>query len=379
MQVKSKISRGFGLVEIMIALALGMVVILGITQLFFSSSRSQTDIDTAGRNLESALFSVDILLAELQLAGFWAGAYINRDQVHKMVDRGYDPALFDPINLPPACIGTGESGIPAVEELAWGMAYPIQSQSNVLLTPELSGGSNCKVTAPLVRAASEYVAIRRAATCAWGEAGCFDFGANFHIQVNGCDAAKTGGIPGGLVQLSNADPTDAGNFEYRKYDPSASTSDCSLVPSATERAPIHRYLSKVFYVDQDDRLIALVLNDNSGNPAYEVSVIAENVEHMVFEWGVDKAADGTEDGVPDHWVRFDHSDSDFEFTDEQWRNVVAAKVWLVVRSPEEVPGYTDTGSYTVAGQSYSPRLENQGYARTVHSRTVSLKNLVWSK
>jgi len=51
----------------MIALALGTVIILGVTTLFSDSSRALNDINRAGRQLENSLYAMDLLAQELAL------------------------------------------------------------------------------------------------------------------------------------------------------------------------------------------------------------------------------------------------------------------------------------------------------------------------
>ena len=64
--------RGFGLVEILIALGLGVVIILGVTTLYANSSRSLDDVARSTRLTETAAYAMDVITADLQLAGFWA-------------------------------------------------------------------------------------------------------------------------------------------------------------------------------------------------------------------------------------------------------------------------------------------------------------------
>ena len=66
--------HGVGLIEIMIAMALGIVVVLGITTLFADTSRSLESVDRSGRQIENALFTLEVLAAELSLGGYWGGA-----------------------------------------------------------------------------------------------------------------------------------------------------------------------------------------------------------------------------------------------------------------------------------------------------------------
>ena len=103
---------GFGLVELMIALALGMVIILGVTTLFSDSSRTLNDITRAGRQLENSLYAMDLLAKELSLVDYWgeANAPVDAD------DPAYGPLRAGELNgleisgypqVPPLCPGTG--------------------------------------------------------------------------------------------------------------------------------------------------------------------------------------------------------------------------------------------------------------------------------
>ena len=64
LRYQSKLT-GFGLIELMIALALGTVIILGVSTLFSDSSRALNDVNRAGRQLENSLYAIDLLAKEL--------------------------------------------------------------------------------------------------------------------------------------------------------------------------------------------------------------------------------------------------------------------------------------------------------------------------
>ena len=75
------LAAGFGLIELMIALTLGTVIILGVTTLFADSSRALNDINRSGRQLENSLYAIDLLAKELALGDYWgeAGAPVDAD------------------------------------------------------------------------------------------------------------------------------------------------------------------------------------------------------------------------------------------------------------------------------------------------------------
>ena len=71
MEMKRARQQGFGLVEILIALTLGIVIILGITTLYTDSSRSLSDVNRATRITETASYAMDLVTSDLEAAGFW--------------------------------------------------------------------------------------------------------------------------------------------------------------------------------------------------------------------------------------------------------------------------------------------------------------------
>lgn len=66
-----KLSRGFGLVEIMVALVLGLVVSLGIIQIFIASRGTFVAQNASARMQEDARFVLSKMLQELRLAGMY--------------------------------------------------------------------------------------------------------------------------------------------------------------------------------------------------------------------------------------------------------------------------------------------------------------------
>ena len=71
MEMKRAQQQGFGLVEILIALTLGIVIILGITALYTDSSRSLSDVNRATRITETASYAMDLVTSDIEAAGFW--------------------------------------------------------------------------------------------------------------------------------------------------------------------------------------------------------------------------------------------------------------------------------------------------------------------
>lgn len=62
--------QGFTLVELMVAMAVGLFLTAGILQLFMSSSRSYAAVDASARIQENARYGVGALTRDIRMAGF---------------------------------------------------------------------------------------------------------------------------------------------------------------------------------------------------------------------------------------------------------------------------------------------------------------------
>ncbi|MFB4368564.1 MULTISPECIES: PilW family protein [unclassified Pseudomonas] len=66
-----KAEKGFGLVEVMIAVTLGIVVVLGITQIFVSAKQSYLTQDATSRLQEDARYVLSRMVQDIRMAGMF--------------------------------------------------------------------------------------------------------------------------------------------------------------------------------------------------------------------------------------------------------------------------------------------------------------------
>jgi type IV pilus assembly protein PilW len=64
-------SGGFTLVEILVALAVGMVILLALTVLFSRNTGNQSELERMTRQLEGARFSLDAMSEDILHAGYF--------------------------------------------------------------------------------------------------------------------------------------------------------------------------------------------------------------------------------------------------------------------------------------------------------------------
>jgi type IV pilus assembly protein PilW len=273
--------------------------------------------------------------------------------------------------LPEVCVGTGGNGKDPNLELAFAMQTPLVSglgaELNALLGSSWCNGSQASTPA----AAEEFVAIRRASTCAAGSAAdnnCPEIGDFFHLQVSGCSDPNNGEKAGQVKLERVTEATVNSVLNLRRF---------GCHSGASEPAPIYRYISRIYYVNQDDQLIRLQL-EASGT--YAQQVMAEGIEALRFEWLIDhdpaeKAGASSESG-PNGTYDSIRSSSDDNWTalDRQtdWEHIVGARVWMVTRSVAPVAGYIDTNTYDIPGQAWSN--DQPDHTRMLRSKTVDVVN-----
>lgn len=359
---------GFGLVELLIALALGLALILGISQLFVTGSRALGNASAIGRQIENAVFSIDVIAADLRLVGYW-GETLSIDASADIFRPGETPSAAPVSPYPPAglhagpCLGLGSNYattpvFSAKEELGWGMEYPIYagrgtSGYGTAIPCGVSGGASPKPD-------SDFVTVRRASTCAAGSANCADLDATerFYVQSNGC-YDPSNGIVGGETKLAKVSSVNvATSLDYQQYDPVT----CSVA------APVYQYISRTYFVSSDDRLYQLNFNGVS----FEQTLLVEGVEYLRFEWGRDYLPVGNPDGVVDEFVATTATTG----WQEEWKDVISAKIWILVRGTEAVGGYTDGNTYTLPGGAVSLDSGELAYPRRLMSRQIELSNVV---
>ncbi len=316
---QTNMQRGFSLIEIMVALTLGAIILLGVAEVFTANSQTRMEIERTGRQIESGAYSLGLMDNDITNAGYWGEA-------------GEQPAGG---TLPPVCPGLNADLTAAATELTDTLGYPIQGEDALL--------SSC--VSP--KAGSDFLAVRRVASCSLGSTDCDPANSNFYLQVNACFEPSDSSLPlPGELKMS----TVISDLDYTQRD-------------CTTPAPAYRLLSRVYFVNDDDELVLAELSRDSGASAYVETAMVDGVETLRLEYGLDTSGDGQVDL---------HTDSP---SGTQWANVVMVRLHMIVRNLEPTTGYSDTRTYSVGGSSYTVPVAFQGYKRQVYSRTVSIRNV----
>lgn len=315
--------RGLSLIELMVAMVIGVVILLAVSQIFINNSRISGEVARTGRQIENGVFALQLLEDEISNAGFWGETNVSASGTA-------------PSPCPSELTGADEA-----KNLDNAMGYPIQ--------PLVTGVGDCVSS---IKVGTKALALRRASTCPLSDDPddtCPKYNAALHyLQVPACSTGANVGTP--QLQLGKGGLTG----QTLKCDGTL--------------APIYRYLSRVYYITDNDELARMEL----GAAGYVTSgAIVDGIEALHFSYGIDSDADGQVDAYVD--------DLDDDLTEAELANVAAVRIWLVARNQTRSVNYTDTNTYQLGNFEYEVPAAFANQRRQVYSTTVTLRNVAGSR
>lgn len=326
--------RGFTLIEIMVALVLGMLILLALTILFSRNTGNQSELERTTRQLESARFAVDTMVEDLMHAGYFGE--------------------FNPntLALPPS-YQTPDPCATAVTGLGWNTtATPVQMPVAI---QGISAGAalGCLTNR---RAGTEAVVVRHAETSdaitmAGGNT------TNLYLQITRC-ALDIPRLVAAAVPAANPSTT----FNLRMPD------------CATVNDRLRRLTQRTYYIadcndcSANDGIPTLKRVEMIDGQLRRVS-IAEGVENLQLEYGLDTNGDGQPDGYSTMG-----SGAITGVAPNTWDNVVATRLHVLTRNTATTTGHVDNRTYQL-GPDVSVVEPADGFKRTLLSTTVRLLNV----
>lgn len=327
--------RGFSLAELMIASAIGLIILAGMTTLFVNNTSAQAEVEKANRQIENGRFAIKTLSQDLRNAGFYGE---------------FDPTvLASPATLPNPCAVT-------VAALKQALPLPVQGIDNAA-----ADALDCL---PGLKADTDVVVVRRTSTCVAGAAGCApvsDGGPFFQASL--CESATQLGSG----NSANFYALDIGITTLNRHKRNCTTSTPVL-------ADVRRFLTYIYYIADNDSgtdgmptLKRTEVGTNGAALATSTVSLVNGVENLQLEYGLDTSGDGVAD-------MFTAAPADVA----AWRQAVSVKVNLLARNMERTAGHTDTRKYRLGRNAAGDPVEvdpvDKAYKRHVFQSLVPLPN-----
>lgn len=398
--------RGFTLIEAMVALTIGVLLLMFMSMIFVRNGTYRNDLDRSNRMVENASYALQRISGDVMLGGYYAE-----------LDWGAAAGLIGTAawlsDWSQANNDKGDACATSVNALNGGMAFPIQGYDGGANLP-----TSCTSGSPAVlndlKSGSDVLVVRHADTCAIGTAGCDaapggSGDGSPYIQASQCTPN-----PGNGTQLTNSNPhgtlpvvTPDGWYVLHTNTSlftTLQTISCNP-PNTPAVAEYYHYYVDIYFVTNNDVCtpadcsgtnndgiptlkMARLGNDGAGNAQWNVTPIAEGIETMQVEYGLDTGVPS--DGIPDVYTADPDSYPNTSTTLctlnaqclSNWTSVVTAKIHLLARNTEATPvDYTNDKAFSLGLKidGTSNRFPASGtygdkFKRHVYEATVRLNN-----
>jgi type IV pilus assembly protein PilW len=335
---------GFTLVELMVGIAIGVFLLLGLAILFANISAGRNEVDKASRQIESGRYALSILADDIRHAGY------------------YGPLVSAPTfgggSLPDACAN-------ALADVQGGLGLPLQGYERAATASALdatldTAGTCVKSAAAGYKPNTAVLVVRRANT-----AGAACAAPDYCIQVSGC---------AGDAAAYVLDAAGAGTFGLH-----ANTAPGCLPLATAPQASITPLYVRIYFVSTCSGADCSAAGSDSVPTLKRIDVttagttitpIVDGIENIQFEYGVDTTA-APGDGSSDVYVNT-------PLTLGQWQNVMSVRIHLLARNVDRSVDYADSKVYALGPVTFTPSSSGTppetSFRRHAYTQLVRLNN-----
>jgi type IV pilus assembly protein PilW len=343
MRHRRRIGRGFTLVELMVAITLGLFLLIGLSSLLVSTVSSRSELDKSSRQIDNGRYALQVLSEDIQLAGFVGAssstAFANVTPVAcpaSMTDLGYA-----------ATTSPGTSSVP----------LPVYALGSVpsCLDHVMPGTAMLVVT----RVGTNAVNVASAVN---GER---------YLQISTCT--------NDALPFVAAAGSSAASFTLMQKD-------CL----AAHRAPLRKIVQHVYFVSTcnvcgTDTTPTLKMAEYL-NGAMTVTPLVEGIENLQLDYGIDMDASGSPDcytSNPDSPPATEVAASvcpqttpayDWTAAATNWANVMAIRIHVLARNTEASGGWVDARTYSLGLATPTAGPFGDHIKRHVYSTVARLYN-----
>lgn len=318
--ISSRVQSGFGLVELMVAMTIGLILLGGIGYVFLGSRAAFRTTDNLSRIQENARYALDTMSRDIRMAG-----YVGCGNIASMIT--------NTIANPPV---------------------PPMTAANALLGYD--NGSGWTNPSSITRAAGDVLSVMAAFSSGVNLTGNLA-PSNANVQINGNPDGFAAGDVLIVTNCVNADVFKATTVS------GGGTVTVSHSNSSNTGNRVGTYGTDAFVMAMNQYSYFIGINTAGNRALYRVGLngqaeeLVEHVHDMQLRYGLDTNTDGTVDS--------------YSTAPPTWTQVVSVTVNLLLRSPDnnlstsQVPVTFDNGTFTPTG---SDRRLYQVYSATVAVR-----------
>ncbi len=318
----SKKPQGFSMVELLVAMMLGIFLSLGMGNLFLSSNNLYVQDEESARMQENSRYALRYISRELTMSSFMAGLLQYEGLAAMSVTTG--------------CV-SGNAWVTDVSR-----TLEIVNNFSAATTTSVNTQLNCIDD---VVSGSDIITVKRTADQA------------SFIRSGG---TATGNAEDNQLYLKVEDYGSSIAYEH------VASADDGFASAATE-VEYWKYFFKALYIrsysNADGDGIPSLCMASLNSLSVSDECLVEGVESMQIEFGID----GNNDYAADYFTGSPSA------TESQ--QIVSAKIYLLMRSVATISGHVDDAIYTLGSTSINGgNAFNDAYKRKIFTTTIKLRN-----
>lgn len=326
---------GMTLPELMIGMLLGILILLGLTSLFVQTKRSFKQDELVARMQEDARFAMSELRHDIGMAGFWASVLDGN-----VIEETGDVAAMAGANIP---LYKYDVPMTIVDNAVAGSTVLGQALDDLVPGTDAIG---------IVKLAGAPTAIGEAD----GSGATIDANVKAARDILLTDDANIAYLQTNGVVAMMTTATDAPN----------TAADVLALGAAPAEFSYWRYDPEIYWI----RDYAVTAGDGIPtlcrkyllNGAIVTEAIAQGIEDLQIEYGIDQ--DG--DGYADQYVANPSA--------AQMVQVISARIYMLARSTEADLNYLNDHTYIYSNSANAPADPQDNFYRRVFTTTVKIRN-----
>jgi type IV pilus assembly protein PilW len=341
-----KYNKGFSLIELMLAMMIGIIIIGGVLSLYINSRDTQRAWEDQMQLLFDSRFVMETIGYDLRHAGVFG-----RNNMPRTIHCGSYDTSCDVTDKLPLAVDD------CVNEWYISLDQPMVASDDNAIIDGADYSGTCASKG--YKSNTDMLGVHYADPT--------------RIQDDQLAASLTyvrsNTVAGGLF-VGSVIP----GYETYKWESQHSWHPVNNPTGATSN---HRLVGHLYYVSDytdavGDGVPSLRRAELESGPAMNDQVLLSGVEDMQLQFGV--TTSGTPSAFPDTYVAADNIPTYPGTANKDWSRVRSVKIWILMRSEREDRDISSVQTFTIAGNSVTT--PSDGYYRKLFSGIINLRNTI---
>lgn len=343
---------GFSLVEVLVALAIGMIIVLAVSQVFVSNRTSYRQAEALARIQENGRFVLDALGSDIRMAG---AIGCKKDSAPNTGGDGYPKNIALPISDNFLILDRGITGYKAGSGAPpAGLAWSEAKTGSSVIAIKYADSAVANVRTDLASVTSNIVIDGNPAAFTAGEV----------LVISDCQYADV--FRSGSVSEPYMPPGTAVNITHT----TTTNTTANFTVAYLKGAEVSRLVSRIYYVGNGtggcrvDTLCRKNLTLVSGTPVMATEEFIPQIEAFDLSYGVD--TDANADGSANKYVEA------LDVTN--WSRVASVQVNVLAQSKDNDLIVKGPASYWYKGQTQTASAATDRHLRRGFTQIFTVRN-----